>query len=73
MDLSGLSLQLGLGVQFAIRHRFGESVNFFLIKGLKEFSLIASVGRCKFRLNEHSVGLILQATLGGIMTDFRLV
>jgi hypothetical protein len=46
-------------------------VNFFPIQGLKEFSLIVSVGRCKYRLSEHSIGFILQATLGGVAADFR--
>jgi hypothetical protein len=41
-------------------------VNFFPIQCLKEFSLIVSVGRCKYRLSEHSIGFILQATLGGV-------
>jgi hypothetical protein len=71
MDLPSLNYQPGLGVQSAIRFRFGEPVNFFPVNGLKEFFLIASFGRCKFRLNEHSVGLILQATLGAIATDFK--
>ena len=29
------------------------------------FALVVAFGRCKFRLNVHSVGLILQATIGG--------
>jgi hypothetical protein len=70
-DLLGLNLQPGVGVQAAIRNRYGEPVNFFSIQGLKEFSLIVSVGRCKYRLSEHSIGFILQATLGGVAADFR--
>jgi hypothetical protein len=42
MDLSGR------GVQAAIRHHFGEPVNFFPINGLKEFFMVASDGLCKF-------------------------
>jgi hypothetical protein len=71
MDPPDLNFQLGLGVQSAIRHPLGEPVNFFPIKGLREFSLVVSVGHCKFCLNDHSVGLILQATLGGTADDFR--
>jgi hypothetical protein len=40
--------------------------------GLKDFFLIASIGQCKFWLLEHSVGLILQTTLGGVVAAFRL-
>jgi hypothetical protein len=46
-------------------------LNFFPIQCLKEFSLIVSVGRCKYRLSEHSIGFILQATLLGVTADFR--
>jgi hypothetical protein len=48
MDLPGLNLKPGIGVQASIRHHFGEPVNYFLIRGLSEFFLIASVGRCKY-------------------------
>jgi hypothetical protein len=71
MDLRDLNLQPGLGVQTAIRARFVEPVNFFPISGLKEFFFIVSVGHCKFRLSEESIGFILQATLGGVAVDFR--
>jgi hypothetical protein len=62
MDLLGLCFHPGLGVQAGIRNRFGELVNYFPLHGLKEFFLIASVGRCKYQLNENSIGLLLQAT-----------
>jgi hypothetical protein len=51
--------------------RFGEPVSYFPLPGLKEFFLIASFGRCKFKLSEDSVGVLLQATLGGVAADFR--
>jgi hypothetical protein len=72
MDLLGLYFRPGLGVQAGIRNRFGEPVNYFPLQGLKEFFLIASVGRCKYQLNENSIGLLLQVTLGGVAADFRL-
>jgi hypothetical protein len=71
MDPPDLNFQPGLGVQSTTWHRSSEPANFFPIKGLMEFSLVVSVGKCKFRLNEHYVGLILQATLGGTAADFR--
>jgi hypothetical protein len=50
---------------------WGEPVNFFPISGLNGLFLIVSVGHCKFRLSEESIGFILQATLGGVAVDFR--
>jgi hypothetical protein len=71
MDLLGLSFNPGLGVQAVIWHRFSEPINCFPSSSLKEFYLIASVGRCKYRLSEHSLGFLLRATLGGTTADFR--
>jgi hypothetical protein len=65
MELPSLSFRPGVGVQLAIRQRFGEPVNYFPIQGLKEFFMVVSVGRCKYELSEYSIGMILQATLGG--------
>jgi hypothetical protein len=39
--------------------------------GRDGFFLVVSFGRCKFQLSEQSVGIILQATLGGVAADFR--
>lgn len=36
-----------------------------------EFLLVAAVGRCKFRLDQSSMGVILQSALGGSAADFR--
>jgi hypothetical protein len=44
---------------------------FYPINGIKAFYLVISIGRCKLRLSEHYVGLILQATIGGAAVDFR--
>jgi hypothetical protein len=71
MDLPGLNFKPGIGVQAAIRHRFDEPTNFLPSRGFSEFSLLASVGRCKDRLCEILIGLILQAMLGGSAADFR--
>jgi hypothetical protein len=46
-------------------------MNFFPLHGFKEFYLVVSVGHYKFQLNEHSMGIILQAMIGGVATDFR--
>jgi hypothetical protein len=71
MDLSGLSFSPGIGVQAAVWHRFSEPINYVPVDGLREFFLVASVGRCKFHLTEQCSGLLLQATLGGVAADFR--
>jgi hypothetical protein len=46
-------------------------VNFFPLQGVKEFFLVVSIGRCKYGFDDHSVDLLLQATLGGVAADFR--
>jgi hypothetical protein len=71
MDLPGWSFLSGAGVQAVIRNHFGEPVNFYPIHGLREFTLLVSFGRCKYHLTEQSVGLLLQATIGGVAVDFR--
>lgn len=37
------------------------------------FALVASFGRCKFRLSEDIVSLILQASIGGSAAHFRVL
>jgi hypothetical protein len=71
MAFPGLNFLPGIGVEAAIRSRYGEPVNYFPIQGLKEFTLLVSVGRCKFKLSEQCIGFLLQATLGGVAVDFR--
>jgi hypothetical protein len=70
MDLQGLSFSPGVGVQAAIKSRFGEPVS-CPARGCAEFILVASFGHCKFHLSEQSVGFLLQATIGGVVVDFR--
>lgn len=69
MELASLSFRPGVGVQSVIRQRFGLPVS---PVGLSRphFFLVASFGRCRFRLCPVSVGLILQATIGGSASDF---
>jgi hypothetical protein len=59
MDPQGLNFGPGKGVQEVIKARFGEPVNFALDVGLKEFFLVVSVGRCKLKLSEYTIGIIL--------------
>jgi hypothetical protein len=47
-------------------------VNCFPIHGLKEFLLVVSVGHCKYRVSETSIGFIFRATLGGSAVNSRV-
>jgi hypothetical protein len=71
MELPGLSSRPGIGVQEMIRRKFGRSVS----PSSQEhaFFLVASFGRCKYKLSPPSVGAILQATIGGSAADFAVL
>jgi hypothetical protein len=71
MDLLGLNFQPGIRVQAAVQCRYGESTSPASGLDSMDFFLLVSVGRCKYRVSEHSVGLIFQATLGGCVVDFK--
>lgn len=72
MDLPGLSSRPGVGVQSVALQRYGSSVS-PVDSSCPTFFLVASFGRCKFRLCPVSVGLILQATIGGSASAFGVV
>ena len=71
MDLHGLSFEPGLRVQTEIWHRFGVPVS---RSGLScsSFALVASFGHCKLCLSDESVGLLIQAIIGGVVSHFRV-
>jgi len=71
MESLGLSSRPGIGVQKVVRSKFGCSVS--PSNQSRAFFLVVSFGRCKFRLSPESVGLTLQATLGGIAADFDVL
>lgn len=73
MNLSWLDTHPGLGVEKAIRNRFDQPVTNGLGSGQKDFFLLASFGHCVFRLSLDSVSTILNATLGGVLDEFRPV
>jgi hypothetical protein len=64
MDLLGFNSQPGTGVQAAVHFCFSEPVNHYPKPWLQ--------GRCKYKLSDYYVGLILQATIRGVVVDFRL-
>jgi hypothetical protein len=72
MELLGLSFRPGLGVQSVIHQRFGLPVS-PVGSSRPPFFLVASFGRCRFRLCPISVALIIQATIGGSAPDFNVI
>lgn len=73
MSTQDLDFRPGLGVQSVVGSKFGLSVSAPLGGNFGSFVLVVSFGRCKFRLSEDSVGKILQATIGGVVGEFRSV
>lgn len=69
MDLPGLSFSPGLHGQDEIRATLGFPVSF---SWADSFFLVAAFGCCKFCHTEFSVGLILQATIGGAAACFEV-
>lgn len=71
MELTGLSFSHGLSIQRHVWSTFKLPVS---QPGFnpREFLLVVSFGRCKFKLCPISVGLILQATIGGVASEFRV-
>jgi hypothetical protein len=72
MDLPGLDRQPGRVVEAEILRRFNSSISFDPNLSAHEFFLVVSVGRCKFRLSEVSVALILNSVIGGCPDAFRV-
>lgn len=68
--LSDLSFDPGKVFELLVRKRFGCPVSSGSCP--TSFILVASFGRSSIRLNEDSVSLILQATLGGFAKDFHV-
>lgn len=69
-----MDLDLDPGAKFAsvVRQRFNCSVSPTVPLSSSVFHLVDSFGRSAIRLNEDSVGLILQSCLGGIAKDFNV-
>lgn len=69
MELPGLSFAVGLRFQDELRATLGLPMSFTIADS---FHLVAAFGRCKFKLSPQSVGLILQATIGGFASFFKV-
>lgn len=74
--MAGLSdLNFDPGIKFAslVLQRFGCSVSPTIAPFPTAFHLVASFGCSAIRLNEDSVGLILQSCLGGSAKNFNVL
>lgn len=69
MELPGLSLSPGLLFQDDLRATEGVPISSSMADS---FLLVASFGRCKFKPSLSSVGLIIQATIGGNASCFKI-
>lgn len=70
--LSDLCFDPGVAFSKLVSQRFGCSVSPKPPVSPSAFHLVASFGRSAIRLNEDSMGLILQSCLGGIAKDFNV-
>jgi hypothetical protein len=68
------SLDFSRGIQFEkdFRSKFGHSVNFVEGFRRREFLLVISFGRSKFKLDIHTVSIVLQACFGGSASRFHV-
>ena len=73
MAASVSNTQPGRVVEAEILRRYGSSVTSDPSSAAKDFFLVLSVGRCKFRLSEHLIENLLQAVIGGSPRAFRVV
>lgn len=73
MDLSSLNLSPGLVFSSNVRKYLGVYVNYTGKTASKEFVLLVSFSRFKFRLSSDAVGICLQAALGGTAKCFEAV
>ena len=71
MELSGLNFSHGLSIQRHVWSTFKLPISRPDFNP-REFFLVVSFGRCKFKLCPTSVGQILQATIGGVASEFRV-
>ena len=73
MAVSDLKFEEGLVFEKSAWKDFGTPINFVEGRGLREFFLVVDFSRSKLRLNEDSVGLILQSCFGGLSSRFKVI
>lgn len=69
MEFPGLLFSLGLANQDLVSRKFSSEVTHAVLDRAS-FFLAAAFGRCKFRLFEALVGILLQAAIGGSAQHF---
>jgi hypothetical protein len=67
-----LDFSIGISFQAACKNKFGHPIT--LVNGSlrRRFLLVASFGRATFKLDVHTVAIVLQACFGGIASSFRV-
>lgn len=71
MEFPGLSFASGIRIQDEIRARLGLPVSGPEFSR-SSFILVAAFSRCKFWLSPESVGVLLEAAIGGSASQFRV-
>ena len=68
------SLNFLCGLTFAsqIRKTFGHPISFSEGPGRREFLLVVSFGRARFKLDIHTVATVLQSCFGGAAGRFKV-
>lgn len=70
MDLPELNFRPGKVVEAEIRRRFSSPVSFDPNLSSREFFLVLSFGRCKFRLSEQLASHVLQSVMLLLFVSF---
>jgi hypothetical protein len=60
------------GFEADMRRIFGHPINFLAGPGRREFVLVISFGRASFRLDIHTVSIILRSCFGGYAAGFKV-
>ena len=71
MSLSDLDFSRGKDFEQHIRHAFNLPINNREGSTHNDFIMVVAFQRSKLRLNDDSVGLILQASFGGAASRFK--
>jgi hypothetical protein len=73
MDHLDLNYRTGKVVEAKIRQRFSSPVSFDPGLSPREFFLVLSFGRCRFRLSELLASQVLESIIGGHAPSFRVL
>ena len=67
-----INFSRGLSFEKSIFRKFGHPINFRPGPRRREFILVISFARASFRLNHHTVVIVLQGCFGGSASHFRV-